>query len=350
MDSYSHILGCILGAAVGDAAGLRREGLSRRRAQRLYGAREVRPELICGRGFCSDDTEHTLLVAYSLALSGCDPNSFEQELARQLKRWIITAPVGVGFATLKACIKLLLGFGPARSGICSAGNGPAMRSALLGVVANSDEQLVELNRRSTRLTHTDVRAEEGARLIARAAGLTRTGSRQTPLEFLQEAARSLTGDELRSRIGNAAIALDRGESPQEFADSQGWGNGVTGYVNQTVPAALYCWARFSGDLRDCVTNAVLLGGDTDSVASIAGAVCGANIGVDAVPRDWVEQLGEWPRTPEWMATLSQSLADAADKQAPCRPPSLRWGATLLRNGFVAIVVIGLALRRLLPPY
>ena len=305
MDSYSHILGCILGAAVGDAAGLRREGLSRRRAQQLYGAENVRPELVCGRGFCSDDTEHTLLVGYSLALTGCNPSNFERELARLFKRWIATAPVGVGFATLKACIKLVLGFGPTRSGVHSAGNGPAMRSALLGVVANSNEQLVELNRRSTRLTHTDPRAEEGALLIARAAGMTLSGSRQTPLGFLREAARSLTGDELCSRIGNATIALERGESPQEFADSQGWGNGVTGYVNQTVPAALYCWARFPDDLRACVTNAVLLGGDTDSVASIAGAVCGANMGADAVPRDWTEQLGEWPRTTEWMATLAQ---------------------------------------------
>lgn len=350
MDRYSHILGCMLGAAVGDAAGLRREGLSRRRAQRLYGARDVRPELICGRGFCSDDTEHTLLVAYSLVLAGCDPTRFEREFAHQLKRWIATAPVGVGFATLKACIKLLLGVGPARSGVRSAGNGPAMRSALLGIISNSPEHLVELNRRSTRLTHTDARAEEGALLVARAAGLMQTGSRQTPLAFLQEASRSLEGAELRGRIENAILALERGESPQEFAVSQGWGDGVTGYVNQTVPAALYCWARFPDDLRRCVASAVLLGGDTDSVASIAGAVCGANIGVDAVPPDWVEQLSEWPRTSDWMATLAQALAHAADQQAPHQPPSLRWGATLLRNGFVAAVVIGLAIRRLLPPY
>lgn len=350
MDRYSHILGCMLGAAVGDAAGLRREGLSRRRAQRLYGARDVRPELICGRGFCSDDTEHTLLVAYSLALAGCDPSRFERELARQLKWWIATAPVGVGLATLKACIKLLLGFGPACSGVRSAGNGPAMRSALLGVVATSREHLVELNHRSTRLTHTDARAEEGALLVARAAGLTQAGSRQTPLEFLQEAARSLEGEELRGRIENAALALERGESPQEFAASQGWEDGVSGYVNQTVPAALYCWARSPDDLRVCVTSAVLLGGDADSVASIAGAICGANIGADAVSRDWVERLSEWPRTPAWMSSLARALAEAADRQSPNQPPSLRWGATLLRNGFVAAVVIGLALRRLLPPY
>ena len=62
MDAYSHILGCLLGTAVGDAAGLRREGLSKRRAQRMYGQRPIRPDLLFGRGLCSDDTEHTVMV------------------------------------------------------------------------------------------------------------------------------------------------------------------------------------------------------------------------------------------------------------------------------------------------
>ncbi|BBO35614.1 ADP-ribosylglycohydrolase family protein [Lacipirellula parvula] len=350
MDRYSHILGCILGAAVGDAAGLRREGLSRRRAARLYGVDAVRPELIFGKGFCSDDTEHTLLAAYSLARTGCQPQEFEREFAQQLKRWIATAPVGVGFATLKACLRLLVGFGPAHSGVRSAGNGPAMRSAILGVVASSTEALIALNRCSTRLTHTDPRAEEGALLVARAARLTIDGNQQTPLELLHAASQDATGDELRRRIANAVAALERGESPQEFADSQDWIGGVTGYVNQSVPAALYCWASSPTDMRACVTNAVLLGGDTDSVASIAGAICGANIGVEGVPGDWVARLSEWPRTTEWMATLARSLDEAAASHSPAQTPSLRWTATLGRNLVVAAVVIELALRRLLPPY
>ena len=35
MDNYSRILGCLLETAVGDAVGLKREGLSRKRSQRL---------------------------------------------------------------------------------------------------------------------------------------------------------------------------------------------------------------------------------------------------------------------------------------------------------------------------
>ena len=129
MTLYSHILGSLLGTAVGDAAGLRREGLTPQRAQRLYGT-DVSPNLLAGLGMCSDDTEHTVMVARALAVSNRDADRFEGMLASQLKRWLMAAPAGVGLATLRACLKLLVGFGPRCSGVFSAGNGPAMRSAL----------------------------------------------------------------------------------------------------------------------------------------------------------------------------------------------------------------------------
>ena len=67
MTLQQHLLGCLLGAAVGDAAGLRREGLTPRRARRLYGD-DITPNLFAGYGMGSDDTEHTVMVARSLAI------------------------------------------------------------------------------------------------------------------------------------------------------------------------------------------------------------------------------------------------------------------------------------------
>src|SRR5690606_13209480 len=127
--------------------------------RRLYGER-VAPDLLLGRGLCSDDTEHTMMVARSLALADNDPNHFERLLAGQLKRWLLAVPAGVGFATLRACLKLLIGLGPERSGVFSAGNGPAMRASLLGVCAKSDDECRDFVRRATRITHTDSKAEE----------------------------------------------------------------------------------------------------------------------------------------------------------------------------------------------
>lgn len=345
------ILGCLLGTAVGDALGLRREGLSRRRAERLYGGAPLEVNLCCGRGMCSDDTEHTLMVARALVLSGGEPDQFARYLARDLKRWFLCVPAGIGLATLKSCLKLLIGLGPHRSGVFSAGNGPAMRAALLGVMATSDEHLHALVEASTRLTHTDPRAATGALLVAQAARLGVTGE-MSPAEFLTRAAEQVPEEELRNCLRAACDALERNDTCQEFATSQGWSRGVSGYVNQTVPAALYCWARWPNDFRQCVESAVLLGGDSDSVAAIAGAISGANLGAEAIPSAWLNQLAEWPRTVTWMRQMATTLEDSLENTSPERstPPSMHWLATVPRNLLFASVVVALGFRRLFPPY
>jgi ADP-ribosylglycohydrolase len=350
MDRYANILGCLLGTAIGDAVGLRREGLSRGRAMRMYGGSQLEPNLLFGCGMCSDDTEHTLMVGRALALSAGEPEHFERELAAQFRRWLLAMPAGVGLATLRSCFNLLIGFGPKRSGVLSAGNGPAMRSALLGVCAENEPQLAALVAASSRITHIDPRAEEGALIVARAARLEAVGDARTPAEFLADVATITRGEELRNSLQAASSALEENKSCLEFAESRGWTHGISGYINHTVPAALYCWAKYPRDFEQCVKNAVLLGGDTDSVAAIAGAICGANLGADAIPVEWIGRLREWPRTMAWMTELSRSLSMAVHHRVATNPPSMRWLASAPRNCVFAAIVIGLGIRRLFPPY
>ena len=78
-----HIVGCILGTAVGDALGLPYEGVSRSRVPRLLGSPE-RHRFLFGRGMVSDDTEHTCLVAQSLISAGNDETFFTRDFARRL--------------------------------------------------------------------------------------------------------------------------------------------------------------------------------------------------------------------------------------------------------------------------
>jgi ADP-ribosylglycohydrolase len=225
-----------------------------------------------------------------------------------------------------------------------------MRSALIGVCSATEEELVTLVRASTRITHTDPKAEEGAFVVARAAQLARTEANPDSRTFVSKAANEVQGNELRTALLSAASALTSGMSCLEFAEAQGWKSGVSGYVNHTVPAALYCWARSPGDFRQCIESAVMLGGDTDSVAAIAGAICGANLGHDAIPAEWIERLSEWPRTTEWLRRLAQELAAAIERGVATNPPPMYWIATLPRNAVFAALVILLGCRRLLPPY
>jgi len=162
--------GAILGTAAGDAVGLPREGLSPRRAGRLFGGPPLSMRLVLGRGMVSDDTEHACMVAQALIRSGGEPGRFARSLAWRLRWWLLGLPAGVGKATARAIVKLWLGFGAAHSGVWSAGNGPAMRAAVLGVWgAVRPGQMADLVRASSRMTHTDPRAGHGALVVAMAA-------------------------------------------------------------------------------------------------------------------------------------------------------------------------------------
>jgi ADP-ribosylglycohydrolase len=164
------ITGCLLGMAVGDALGLPREGLSPRRAARLFGTAPLRQQFFFGHGMISDDTEHACMTAQALLIAGEDADRFTRSLAWRLRGWLLGLPAGVGFATLKAILKLWVGWPPARSGVPSAGNGPAMRAPIIGAYAGEDvEKLQRLVQASTALTHTDPRAQQGALLVALAA-------------------------------------------------------------------------------------------------------------------------------------------------------------------------------------
>src|SRR5262245_27993770 len=123
-DRSDQIAGVILGTAGGDALGLPREGLSRRRAETLFGGPPVRHRLLFGRGMVSDDTEHTCMVGQALLRAPNEANVFARSLAWRLRLWQLGLPAGAGRATMRAVLKLWLGFPPRYSGVFSAGNGP----------------------------------------------------------------------------------------------------------------------------------------------------------------------------------------------------------------------------------
>lgn len=344
---FRTIFGCILGTAIGDAVGLKREGLSRDRAIWLHGDKPA-PDLIFGKGFCSDDTEHTVIVGVAYLKSGGEVEPFKRVFAKLLRKWLLTCPAGIGLGTLRAILKSFF-VGPNRSGANSAGNGPAMRAGLIGVLARDEQHLKELISASTRITHADSRAEEGALVVAQAARFAAEKTDSNPLEFLRSITPKLKGEELRDHFAAMEEALSSGKEPREFAESRGWSKGPTGYVNQSVPMAIYCWAYSPDDFESVVTHAVLLGGDTDSVGAIAGAIAGAGCGEESLPEHWRNQLAEWPRGIKWMQDLSKQLAKPKRKNILDQPaPSLRWGRTIVRNLVFGVVVIALCLRRYIP--
>ena len=346
--------GLLVGTAVGDALGLPAEGLSRQRAHRLYQGR-WRHRLILGRGMISDDTEHTIFVAQSLLRHPDAPERFARRLGWCLRGWLLALPAGIGFATLRAILKLWLGFPPSRSGVWSAGNGPAMRVAVIGAFfAHDPGQRAAYVAASTRLTHTDPKALIGASAIAElAAWIVRDRlTQRPPLEPFLALLRACGPDDrawqaLIEVMGHAARAH---QTVGELAEQLGLEKGVTGYIYHTVPIAAYAWFRHGGDYQQALTAALDCGGDTDTVGAIAGALAGATVGEAGIPADWRTGIIDWPRSLPVLGVLADRLAAGALTHQPTPAVRYCWPALSVRNLMFLLIVLAHGFRRLLPPY
>jgi ADP-ribosylglycohydrolase len=351
------INGCLLGTAVGDALGLPCENLSPRRLMRLFPHLD-RYQFFFGRGLFSDDTEHACLTAQALLVSSGDLAKFRRDLAKRLRWWAAGLPAGTGRATIKACAKLWLGWSPEHSGVRSAGNGPAMRAPILGVCFGSTpNRLIEFTRASTRMTHTDPKAEWGALAVAWAAhraAETRAGTPPDAATLVTEV-RGLIGTEptaakLLESLDTGVKSLRAGHSTEEYAAELGLTRGVTGYMYHTVPVALYAWLRYPDDFRTAVQSAIRCGGDTDTIAAITGALVGARVGKAGIPAEWLRGAIDWPRSVRWIEALAERVAEGKWQTEPQRPHPLAVWALPARNAaFFCWVLVHVA-RRLLPPY
>lgn len=346
------LAGTILGTAVGDALGLPYEGLSQRRGHRMLGEPD-RHRFFFGRGMVSDDTEHTCLMSQSLIAAGNNEAEFARQFARRLRYWLLGVPAGIGFATLRATIKLWFGVRPDRSGVFSAGNGPAMRSAILGAAFDDLTQLQGFVRASTRITHTDPLAECGALAVAVAAHVSCRWQHVSGAEFLNELERLVAGDQadkMLAAIRRAVESAARHTTTTEFAMELGLSRGVTGYVLHTVPVALHSWLSHPENYRQAVTNVIRCGGDTDTTAAIVGALVGCRVGVDGIPTEWVHRMSDWPRTTGWMLRLANQLAIVRHQQISAKPLRLPILVVVARNALFLVIVLFHGFRRLLPPY
>ncbi len=338
----------LLGTAVGDSLGLPAENLPPGRIQTRWPGPWVH-RFVLDRGMVSDDTEHTVFVAQCLVEGAGDAASFQRKLAWKLRWWLLCLPAGIGFATLRAILKLWLGYPRSRSGVFSAGNGPAMRSAIIGAYfAGQDDDFTSTMayvRASTRLTHTDPQAEIAARAVAMTAAWSITNGRSTHVDG--EAIRpswlraNLADDPVwPALVERMLLAHDRQWTVAEFAQDLGLEKGVTGYAYHTVPVALYAWLRYHGDFRSGLEAVLNCGGDTDSVGAITGALLAIN---SPIPEEWSEGLCDYPIS----RTYLENLALAMESGGQSLPP-FAWAVLPFRNFAFLTVVLAHLYRRLIP--
>ncbi len=350
-DTHDAIVGSLLGCALGDSIGLPFEGVSARRIERLNPG-PLQQRLLFGRGMMSDDTEHSCFVAQALIASGGEADGFGRNLAWRLRWWFLALPAGIGLGTLRSALKLWLGFPYTHSGVNSAGNGPMMRSAILGAWANDDARLREcLVAICSRITHADPRAERAAQVIAAATALALRRESIAPAEATRYfAAWMEADDELKSLVEGVVRSAEAGESARRFCSANNMEKGVSGYCYSTLAVVLQIWLRHYDDIEAAITEAVRCGGDTDTVAAIVGGMVGARAGRDGLPRTWLARLTDWPRSVAWIESLGDRLHRCKVEGRRDRPPTVFFPFALTRNLLFMLIVLAHGFRRLAPPY
>jgi ADP-ribosyl-[dinitrogen reductase] hydrolase len=263
-------LGCLLGGALGDAWGGPFEG-----------SRGPVRFAIPQQSILSDDTQLTMSTCESIIEhGGVDP----ENVASHFLRWFVAGRIrGIGSSTLKAMRDLAAGTHWALAGArgeYAAGNGAAMRIAplafLLDPASPSDHTVIH---NVCRITHQNDEAYVGALTVVLAIRSILAGTWSEQHRFLDVVIGDLPGSAVRDRVEQLLpLRLPVAEVATRF--------GATGYVVDTVPLALYC-AQFIAvqPLPQVLAQTIAVGGDTDTIASIAGQVAGCVAGAAGVPRE-----------------------------------------------------------------
>jgi ADP-ribosyl-[dinitrogen reductase] hydrolase len=269
----SHFRLALLAGASGDCIGRVHEGR----------AGTVGPLVPEGSWRVSDDTALTLATCRAIVESGrVDPAAVAAEFAREFRGGRLR---GLGASTLKALRELAEGAHWAtvgRSGEFAAGNGAAMRMAPLAfVLAGETAEDRRLIRDVARITHKSDEAYVAALAVVRAMHLVNAGEERGSL--LERLAGELPDTRVRDAL-HVLLKLPATAAVEEAAATVG----TSGHASESVPFALYLAARFRGSCEEAILAAVRCGGDTDTIASIAGQVCGA--GGSAIGEAWLARL------------------------------------------------------------
>ena len=225
----------MLGAIIGDVVGSIYEFNNDRR-------KEV--ELFTGKNFLTDDSIMTLAVCEIMQKR---LYMDKDKVIDTLKKWGRAYPnrgYGIRF-------NLWLNSND-RSSYRSYGNGAAMRISSVGWYGRDEEEVKELSRLVTEVTHSHIEGLKGAEVVAMCIYYARMGKDKDFIKKYVE------------QFYNLDFNYEDLKTNYEFNET----------CQQTVPQAIYCFL-ISNDFEDCLRTSISIGGDSDTVAAIACSIAEA---------------------------------------------------------------------------
>ncbi len=291
----STVKAVIIGHATGDALGVPAEFCERAElAQSPLTDMEGFGTYPYPAGTWSDDTSMSLCALDVLKDGKCDFNKIMYNFGKWLAEDEYTA-TGETFDVGNACKNAIIDYHAHKMGITecgqreeySNGNGSLMRINpfvlyLLAKDGEINKNNLSFIYRASMLTHAHSRAMLGCGIYACVLeALINIPTKASAFMGLAKA-KLLMGNEEEIIHYNRIFQKNFARLPREEIKSGG-------YVVHTLEAAIWCLLN-TDNYRDCVLCAVNLGGDTDTVAAVAGGLAGALYGYSAIPEKWRSTL------------------------------------------------------------
>ena len=317
---FSHAHGALAGLALGDALGMPTQAMSPQQIRAVYGhitglvdgdaSQPYAPGMPAGS--VTDDTEQALLVA-SLLIRGRGSSSGRValnvvEFAHALLAWedsmIERGSLDLlGPSTKAALERVRAGEDPLTVGGAGTTNGAAMRVTPIGIAVSTEdpEAFAEAVWSSCRVTHATRQGFQSAALVAAAVSMgidtVRTPSPDlrsllwkavTYVDSLPERGAWTPDPDVVAATRRAMqLAVNPASSSLECLVEQ---VGTSVASAQAIPMAFALLARDPSP--QALLDAANIGGDTDTIGAIAGAILGAALGVQVLPADSLSMIEE----------------------------------------------------------
>lgn len=308
MSTTERATAALYGLAIGDALGMPTQMMSRERIKARYGhlsgfePADADHPLAAGMlaGSITDDTEQALILARHLVRNAGRVNAAEFALALVAWEGAMRARGSIdllGPSTRTAVRAVVDGVSVDETGRFGTTNGASMRVTPVGIVVRSTDldALVDHVVEASRVTHNTGVAISGASAVAAAVSAGLDGA--TVRDSLPIAVRAavigrgrghwVAGADVSRRIEWAMSLANAGDAERSIDDIVHL-VGTSLATQESVPTAFAILALYPDDPWLAVLTAASIGGDTDTIAAMVGAVSGACGGV--FPTDAIEKV------------------------------------------------------------
>jgi poly(ADP-ribose) glycohydrolase ARH3 len=280
----------MLGSALGDAIGELGFRTGRQNAVAILHARMKEQEYLR----YTDDTAMAIGIAESLtSLGKLDQqhlgDTFRNNFDKESWRGYAEGPPTIFWRVKREKITYREAASSLFHGSGSFGNGAAMRITPVGLFFYNATDLYNQVETSATVTHAHPLGVDGAAVLAMAIAeaVQSDPADELPVApFIEKLVAFARTQELRDKMALVYTLLSQKIPPFDAGQQLK----LTVAAHESVPFAIYSFLSHPKSYEECLYCASLHGGDRDTMGAMASAISGAYLGVEAIPRPWLEKL------------------------------------------------------------